>query len=255
MSDEPAENMSELAGAGSAQPTPARRSPPIRPQLADLRRRRRLRHPAREHGSLAGGGTTHGRQQDRADLSRGAEAAWRRSSRLRRPVRRHAWSPRTSPSPPCACCSRRSRPRWRSCLIVTSTSKPDRRRRAARVAFAMPALEIVGSRINNWDIGIVDTSPITHPRDSSYSGGPVRRLEGLDLRASADADDAAGRGRFRRERALRVSAIPSTRWLGWPANWRAATARCAPETSCSRVRSAPWFRSHPETGSWRRSAK
>jgi len=51
------------------------------------------------------------------------------------------------------------------------------------VAYAMPALEIVGSRITNWDIGIVDTIADNASSGLFVLGGPVRRLEGLDLRA------------------------------------------------------------------------
>jgi 2-keto-4-pentenoate hydratase len=51
------------------------------------------------------------------------------------------------------------------------------------VAYAMPALEIVGSRITNWDIGIVDTVADNASSGLFVLGGPVRRLDNLDLRA------------------------------------------------------------------------
>jgi 2-keto-4-pentenoate hydratase len=51
------------------------------------------------------------------------------------------------------------------------------------VAYAMPALEIVGSRITNWDIGVVDTVADNASSGLFVLGGPIRRLDGLNLRA------------------------------------------------------------------------
>jgi 2-keto-4-pentenoate hydratase len=51
------------------------------------------------------------------------------------------------------------------------------------VAYAVPAIEIVGSRIANWDIRIVDTIADNASSGLYVLGGPARRIDGLDLRS------------------------------------------------------------------------
>ncbi|ABQ69866.1 4-oxalocrotonate decarboxylase [Rhizorhabdus wittichii RW1] len=50
------------------------------------------------------------------------------------------------------------------------------------IAFALPAIEVVGSRIADWDIGIVDTIADNASAGAFVLGGSPRLLRDLDLR-------------------------------------------------------------------------
>ncbi|KAK6368225.1 hypothetical protein LTS17_009966 [Exophiala oligosperma] len=53
------------------------------------------------------------------------------------------------------------------------------------IDYVAPALEIVGSRIENWNIGLIDTVSDNASSSGYIIGTPLRRLDGLDLRYCA----------------------------------------------------------------------
>ena len=67
-------------------------------------------------------------------------------------------------------------------LTVTNPTAADVLR---ATAYVVPAIEIVASRIANWDIGIVDTIADNASSGAFALGGPARRIDGIDLTGCA----------------------------------------------------------------------
>ncbi len=168
---------------------PGRRRPhrrPLRPgALAPARRRRR----SRVRRAAPACGTRHRRRaaaggpKDRLDLARRAAATRRGPAGLRRAVRRHGGArgtvDRPRPAPPAEVEA--------EVALVLGTDLPHRAPTVADLlratAFALPALEIVDSRIADWDITIVDTVADNASCGLYVLGGTPVPLDRVDLRA------------------------------------------------------------------------
>jgi 2-keto-4-pentenoate hydratase len=64
-----------------------------------------------------------------------------------------------------------------------ATAQPTLADIARATAFVVPAIEIVGSRIANWDIRLVDTIADNASAGLYVLGGPLRTLKGLELQS------------------------------------------------------------------------
>ena len=68
------------------------------------------------------------------------------------------------------------------------------------VAYALPAIEIVGSRIAKWDIKLLDTVADNASAGLFVLGAEPRKLDGLDLRLCGMVMELKGEAGFGRRR-------------------------------------------------------
>lgn len=96
--------------------------------------------------------------------------------------------------------------------------------------FALPALEIVDSRVRDWDISIVDTVADNASCGMYVLGAFPVPLTGVNLR-SVQMSMTRNGGRSPRGPAPTASAAPSTRPSGWPRPSPSGATRCGRVTS------------------------
>ena len=98
------------------------------------------------------------------------------------------------------------------------------------VAYALPAIEIVGSRIEKWNIEIQDTIADNASSGMFVLGNEPKKLDGLDLRLCGMVMESAAT-RFPSAQVQRAWAIRSTRRCGSPAPWSKSARRSRPAIS------------------------
>ena len=151
------------------------------------------------------------------------------------------------------CCSRGWRPRWRSgwAADVNPPTRPTSPRAVREaVEVALPALEIVDSRIDQWDIKFTDTVA-----DNASSGLYVVGSEGVPLDELEPRDvemwlTINGEVRSSGNGAACLG-DPLEALRGWPCSATGSATRSGPARSCCPERWARSCRS-PRVTAWRR---
>ena len=123
------------------------------------------------------------------------------------------------PIPSAGCCSRGPRSRSPSCSAPRSPTPTTASSVRAAVDYASPAIEVVDSRVRDWDIAITDT--VADNASSRRVRARRRACPARRLRAERGDDDACDRG------GEEVSSGTGAACLGDPLNALAWLARAA----------------------------
>ena len=99
------------------------------------------------------------------------------------------------------------------------------------IEWAVPALEIVDSRIEGWNIRITDTVADNASSGLFVLGHQVRRLDAIDLRGCGMALECNGELVSSGTGAACLGS-PSKRRSGWPGSWPRRDGRSRRAMSC-----------------------